>query len=174
MARFRKTLNLALVVALPLGAAALAAGEPAAAGYADARVAYCMERLAGAHARGKATPEVPTGPEPLRLSGPTSSPATGSSQATRPDLIYRVAPHYPVDLRRANVGGKVIVETIIDEHGCVDDARVVESPAPGFSTAALDSVARWVFQPAMYEGRPVKVYYTLTINFAIERQAPRH
>jgi TonB family protein len=171
---YTQTVNFKIEHKPRAAAAALAADEPPpAAGYADARVAYCAQRLAEAHARGKVTPEAPAGPEPKRLSGHNSSPSTGSSQVTRPSLIYRVAPQYPADLRRAQAAGKVTVEAIIDEHGCIDDAHVVESPAPGFSTSALETVARWVFQPAMYEGRPVKVYYTLTINFGLDYRPPR-
>lgn len=173
MARLRSTLILALLAALSPGAAALAADEAPSPTDLQARVDFCRARLAGAHARGLESPEAPPGPagtggEPLRLAR-----ATTTSQVTRPIPLVRVPPDYPTDLRKANVEGKVVVEAILDEHGCVDEARVLESSDPGFSSAALSTVARWVFQPATFEGKPVKVYYTLTVNFAIERQAPR-
>jgi outer membrane biosynthesis protein TonB len=36
-----------------------------------------------------------------------------------------------------------------------------------FAASALDAVCDWRFKPATLDGRPVKVYYTLTVNFEI-------
>ena len=34
--------------------------------------------------------------------------------------------------------------------------------------SALSAVANWVFAPATLAGKPVPVYYTLTINFEVD------
>ena len=34
--------------------------------------------------------------------------------------------------------------------------------------AAMDAVERWKFKPATLQGKPVKVYYTLTVNFTMQ------
>ncbi len=34
--------------------------------------------------------------------------------------------------------------------------------------AAVDAVSRWRFKPATFHGRPVKVYYSLTVNFRVQ------
>jgi outer membrane biosynthesis protein TonB len=33
----------------------------------------------------------------------------------------------------------------------------------------VEAIQQWRFKPAMMSGRPVKVYYTLTVNFTIQR-----
>jgi outer membrane biosynthesis protein TonB len=34
---------------------------------------------------------------------------------------------------------------------------------------ALEALRQWRFEPAKMEGKPVKVYYVVTINFALKR-----
>ena len=38
----------------------------------------------------------------------------------------------------------------------------------GLDRAALDAVEKWKFKPATLEGKPVKVFYTLTVNFNLQ------
>jgi TonB family protein len=39
----------------------------------------------------------------------------------------------------------------------------------GLDTAALEAIKRWTFKPAtLADGRPVAVYYTLTVNFQLQ------
>jgi TonB family protein len=38
----------------------------------------------------------------------------------------------------------------------------------GLDRAALEAVQNWRFKPATLQGRPVKVYYTLTVNFQVQ------
>jgi periplasmic protein TonB len=38
----------------------------------------------------------------------------------------------------------------------------------GLDRAAVEAVEKWRFKPAMLEGRPVKVYYVLTVNFQVQ------
>ena len=37
-----------------------------------------------------------------------------------------------------------------------------------YDRAALEAVQRWKFRPAQFQGRNVKVYYTLTVNFQVQ------
>jgi protein TonB len=62
----------------------------------------------------------------------------------------------------------VIVEAIIDEKGNVTNARVLKGQPMGLDKAAIDAVTRWKFKPATLQGRPVKVYYSLTVNFQVQ------
>jgi TonB family protein len=38
----------------------------------------------------------------------------------------------------------------------------------GLDRAALTAVQGWKFKPAQFQGRAVKVYYTLTVNFQVQ------
>jgi outer membrane biosynthesis protein TonB len=39
----------------------------------------------------------------------------------------------------------------------------------GLSESAVKSVKTWTFSPATLDGKPVKVYYVITINFEVTR-----
>ena len=47
------------------------------------------------------------------------------------------------------------------------DAYVVKGMPMGLDRAALDAVAKWKFKPATLAGKPVKVFYALTVNFSL-------
>ena len=91
----------------------------------------------------------------------------GSVESPKP--ISRVQPVYPELARLAGIQGVVIVEAVIDEHGDVTQVRVLKGLPMGLSTAAVDAVRQWKFSPATYDGRPVAVYFTLTVNFKLQR-----
>ena len=90
---------------------------------------------------------------------------------SRPEKISGRPPVYTDLARKAGVTGTVIVEAIIDENGDVTNARVLKGLPMGLDQASLDAVTAWKFKPARFEGRPVKVYYTLTVSFQIDRSA---
>jgi len=91
----------------------------------------------------------------------------------RPQILFRVSPEYPADLRKSRAEGTVVVGAIIDEEGCVVSPEVLRGAAPGFDAAALAAVGQWVFRPATLDGQPVRVRYTLTINFNVEKEPVR-
>jgi protein TonB len=87
---------------------------------------------------------------------------------TKPVLIDGPQPRYTELARRAGTQGIVILEAIIDEQGRVTDLRVVKDLPMGLDKAALEAVRSWRFQPSTLNGRPVKVYYNLTVNFSLQ------
>jgi len=101
--------------------------------------------------------EAPSGP--LRL----------TAAMTPPVALYKVQPRYTEAARRANVQGMVAVEAVIDEQGRVTDVRVLRGLPMGLDRAAIEAIQQWKFRPAMMQDRPVKVYFTLTANFTLQR-----
>jgi TonB family protein len=104
-----------------------------------------------------------------------ASPAAGpppyrvGDGVSRPEILSQTTkPVYTELARRARVTGTVIVEAIIDENGNVKDTRVLKGLPMGLSQAAVDAVLTWKFKPATWEGRPVPVYYVLTVNFKVD------
>lgn len=88
---------------------------------------------------------------------------------SRPEKLSGRSPNYPQAVSAACLEGNVILETIIDERGVVTKPRLLESPGgPLMSFAALEAVRHWKFKPAMLNGQPVKVYYSLTVNYMVE------
>jgi TonB family protein len=90
---------------------------------------------------------------------------------TRPVVRKQVKPVYPAGLSEEGIAGRVIVETIIDVDGRPKHCRVLDMQGggPAMKYAALDALREWRFDPARQNGKPVKVYYVLFINFKFGR-----
>ncbi len=98
---------------------------------------------------------------------------TVGEEVTAPQLIEKVQPAYPVDLRAARVDGKVVLHAVIDEQGNVTAVEVLRSSRhEGLDNAAIDAVRQWRYKPATMEGTPVKVHFTVVVNFTVEKAAP--
>ena len=98
----------------------------------------------------------------------TVSKDSECDEITHPVAIEKVNPKYPEEARKAKIMGNVIVETVINEKGTVDDIEVIESPDELLSEAAIEAIRQWTFEPALCDGRPVGVYYDLTIKFHLK------
>jgi protein TonB len=101
----------------------------------------------------------PVNDEPIRVFG----------AVTRPVFIEGPQPRYTEIARRAGVQGSVVVEAVINEQGRVTDVRVLKALPMGLDQAAVEAMRSWRFQPATLANKPVKVYYTLTVNFNLQR-----
>lgn len=88
---------------------------------------------------------------------------------TKPEVIHKVQPRYTELGRRSGTQGSVIVEAIIDENGRVTGVRVLRGLPMGLDKAAVEAIQQWRFTPARLAGKPVKVYFMLTVNFTIQR-----
>jgi TonB family protein len=80
--------------------------------------------------------------------------------------IHRVQPAYPVAARNSRIGGRVVVEVVVDECGRVIKARRVIGPIE-LSSAAIRAAEDWRFTPTILGGRPVRVIGTITFNFTL-------
>jgi TonB family protein len=99
---------------------------------------------------------------------PAGAPYRVGDNVTRPEKISGLSPAYTEAARKARVQGVVIIEAIIDEAGNVTDARVLKGLPMGLDQSAYEAVKTWKFKPATLDGQPVKVYYTLTVNFQVQ------
>jgi TonB family protein len=76
---------------------------------------------------------------------------------------------YPNEARKNNISGRVVVKFVIDTEGNVTDQTVLTSVHPLLDAEALrvvGSMPKWT--PGEMHNRPVKVYFTLPITFALE------
>jgi TonB family protein len=101
------------------------------------------------------SPSSPDDDEILRVGG----------EVTPPLLDSRVEPIYPEEARAALVQGIVILEAVIGRAGDIRSVRVLKGLPMGLDQAAIDAVQQWSFKPATRAGRPVSVYFILTVNF---------
>ncbi len=89
---------------------------------------------------------------------------------TSPRVIEKIAPSYTEEARKNRTMGTVIVRTIIAEDGSIEDVEVLKGQPDGLSEAAVAAVRQWRFEPATLDGKPVSVYYNLTINFRLAKE----
>jgi len=87
---------------------------------------------------------------------------------TQPEELDRVMPRYPKSAREKGITGPVVVRGIVRKNGTIDDVEVIRELPEGLSEAAREAVAQWRFRPATYQGNPIDVYYTVTVNFRLK------
>ena len=81
-----------------------------------------------------------------------------------PRQKYAVDPVYPPLARDARIGGTVVVDAVIDEHGNVVQARLL-SGHPLLINAALKAVLQWKYEPTTLNGQPVSVELRVQVHF---------
>lgn len=103
---------------------------------------------------------------------PDGPPYRVGGDVLRPQKIAGAPPEYTLEARWARVTGAVIVDALIDEQGNVTDVKLLQGLFTGLDESAMTAIKAWKFKPAELNGRPVPVYYTLTVNFTVDN-APR-
>jgi protein TonB len=92
--------------------------------------------------------------------------ATPAFAATEPPALVRgFRPEYPQEMKAQNISGIVTVNVLIDDHGVVQDAKVVKTTNEAFSKPALEAVKKWKFKPAERDGNLVAVHAEFQIKF---------
>ena len=76
---------------------------------------------------------------------------------------------YPEEARRNGVQGRVLIGLVVDEEGNPHNFRVIESLGYGLDIIALNMIANSNFKPAMKDGKPVSVKYSLPMEFGLNR-----
>ncbi|RKG99824.1 energy transducer TonB, partial [Corallococcus sp. CA053C] len=79
-------------------------------------------------------------------------------------------PDYPRRAREDGITGVVMVYVVIGADGRVEPAYTrIQRSVPGLDEAAIESVTRWRFSPALgHDGRPVRVKVVIPVKFALK------
>jgi len=80
------------------------------------------------------------------------------------------APKYPVELRKAGIGGEALIEFVVGIDGDVLTAKIVRASNARFGDAALKAVSTWKFYPASIHGVPVKCDLEVPITFSTNQE----
>ncbi len=72
---------------------------------------------------------------------------------------------YPVEAKRNEDYGLVIVGAVINKQGKVEDATVLESPSLSLGNAVLVAVRTWNYQPSLLAGKPVNLNTTFYVFY---------
>ncbi len=108
---------------------------------------------------------IPEGPPPD--AGP-EGPIMVGGDVLPPEKTFWPQPQYTEIARKARIQGVVIVQAIIDKEGDVTNVKVLKGLPMGLDQAAIDAVKKWKFKPATLNGKPVAVFYNLTVNFRLQ------
>jgi protein TonB len=117
------------------------------------------------------TPTEPPSPNP-------NTSGTHQGGVTGPKIFYQPEPQFSEIARQQKINGTVTVSIIVDAQGNPQNAHVVHSIADTVDSkhrdaaltldqAAIDTVRKYKFTPAMLDGRPVAVYLNVAVNFQI-------
>lgn len=88
-----------------------------------------------------------------------------------PYLIKRTSIMYPQSASLKNIEGEVWLKVEIFADGTVGDLEVTKSVISGpggLDEAALKSVKKWIFKPAIYNGEPVACWTTFSVKFNLK------
>lgn len=129
----------------------------------------------------KAVPAVPPPEARVPASEPPRPPppSTPRAVATRPaaavtsarSLGTNLPPPYPLEAVRRGWHGSVVLRIGVGSDGSVLQLVVLESSGyPLLDQTALDAVARWRFEPARHDGRPVPGVVLQRIRFRPQRE----
>ena len=105
---------------------------------------------------------VPDAPPPV-----DTGPIFVTGDVKKPVKISDVQPYYTEIARKARIQGVVILQTIINKDGDITDVKVLKGLPMGLAEAAVSAVKQWKYEPATLNGKPVAVYFNLTVNFQL-------
>lgn len=112
-------------------------------------------------------------PLPLHLASPARTNIHYiDGSVIPPNRIVRADPIYPETARKAGLEGKVVIELVVRSDGRPDRPVVLAMPEGGewFAGSTVEAVMKWRWEPALKDGRPVDVYMTVVVQFALGKK----
>jgi len=113
----------------------------------------------GGSLKGAPAPAMPaaTGPKKPVLIGGDVKP---------PKLIFGPDPKYPTLARQSHIGGVVVIEAIIDEHGNVVGMHAI-SGHPLLIPSAMEAVSKRKYEPTILDGEPTPIDLRVEVTFSV-------
>ncbi|HXT22439.1 MAG TPA: energy transducer TonB [Thermoanaerobaculia bacterium] len=107
------------------------------------------------------------GGAPSLQHGPIPEGSAPSTEVTPPRKIAGKQPEYPYAKARACIQSPIVVHTVIAEDGKARFPAIDAGADPILALAAFDALRTWRFDAAKRGGKPVQVFFDLTINFKV-------
>jgi TonB family protein len=92
-------------------------------------------------------------------------PRASEAQGLVPRATKQTTPVYPPAVQPFAVAGTVVLRVTVDEQGKPRVSDIVTPIGFGLDQAAIDAVNQWEFEPARKDGKGVKVYFRVRVNF---------
>lgn len=111
-----------------------------------------------------ATGEAEATAQPAQPAPPADAPV---HTIVPPRLVKFVEAEFPPSEAKAGRGATVVLQIAITATGSVADVSVQESAGPAFDAPALAAARQFVFEPAVFDGKPipVKIAYRYVFKF---------
>ncbi len=91
-----------------------------------------------------------------------------------PEMIYQEIPVYPPKAESAGIEGYVWIQALVDSTGTVRKAKVAKSSGvKSLDSAAVAAAPKCRYKPAVAHGRPVAVWVTYKVTFALDSKKDR-
>ena len=132
---------------------------------------------AASFAGGQSTSTLPEAPS---TAGARDAPGiyTVGNGVSAPRVVFAPEPEFSEEARKHKISGDVIVSFVVGLDGKPSDVRVTKSLADGVAPKlkkaalsldqkAVEAVRQYRFEPAIFEGHPVPVRTTASVNFQI-------
>lgn len=99
-------------------------------------------------------------------------PAHSTSAAVNPASKQQHPPIYPKEAKKQNQQGTVVLRLLVDAHGNVQKTKINKSSGyKSLDTAAINAAKQWKFTPAIRNGKPVKAWLQVPVNFSLNENA---
>ena len=113
--------------------------------------------------RGRASGETPTVPP----HAPKRIRVGGLVQAAK--LVNHVVPVYPASAEKQGMEGTVILRAVIGTSGQMLSLSPYNDADPSLTSAAMEAVSQWRYEPTLLNGVPVEVVTTITVAFRLDK-----
>ncbi len=107
------------------------------------------------------TINLPVDPEP--------SPGEFKAVEREPEVVMTSIPEYPELAKRISLEGSVTVNVLVDKEGKVKKALLMKSTDDLFIQPALEAAKKWIFTPAIMNGKPVLVWVAIPFRFHLAK-----
>lgn len=87
---------------------------------------------------------------------------------TQPKRLHEEKVQRTEESLRADVDGPVLVDILIDETGRVRDVQIIQGPGYGLNEAVKKAMYKFLFSPALVNGKPVAKKFRYTYRFRSE------
>ncbi len=92
-------------------------------------------------------------------------PGAVQSPIAAPEVVSKSDPAYPGELIQDGVQGTVVLTAIIKSDGSVAEIAVAKSLDPKLDQNAAEALGRWLFRPALKDGKAIDLEAVITVPF---------
>ena len=93
---------------------------------------------------------------------------TGNITPPKPIKSTMVTPKYPKSAKQDRMEGNVKINFVVSKEGVPEKIYVVNGLRKDCDEACLKAIKKWLFLPALKDGKPVAVYYEWEFFFHLK------